>query len=173
MEGFDLLLSRRSIRRYKQKPVEEKVMMQLVKAGMAAPSAFDQQPWKFIIINDKEILQQIADLHPFASMVRFAAGFILVCAVPVKDKKSLDMWPQDCAAATENILLAAHALNLGAVWIGVYPNKNHMNIFRKICCIPEDIIPFSGVCFGVADTKKDPSNRFKRSNVHWNRWDEK
>jgi nitroreductase len=170
MSEIDLLLSRRSIRRYTQESVDERVMMELVKAGMAAPSAFNQQPWEFVLVKDKEVLEKIAKYHPFASMARYAAGFIIVCGNADLDKKNLKMWPQDCAAATENILLAAHALNLGAVWIGVYPNKEHMKVFRKICKIPDDIVPFSGVCFGVPARSKDPTNRFVESRIHWDFW---
>lgn len=171
MDSLELLLSRRSIRRYKQVPVEKQTMLTLIRAGMAAPSAFNQQPWEFVIIQDKTLLGKVATLHPYTSMAKYAAGFIVVCAAPKKDKRSLDMWPQDCAAATENVLLAAHSLNLGAVWIGIYPNEEYMDVFRNICGIPKDIIPFSGVCFGVADVKKSASDRFDESRIHWDSWE--
>lgn len=170
MSEIDLLISRRSIRRYKQEPVGKDVMMQLVKAGMAAPSAFNQQPWEFVMVNEKEVLEEIAKHHPFASMARYAAGFIIVCGNPHLDKKDLGMWTQDCAAATENILLAAHALNLGAVWIGIYPKEKHMTVFHTICNIPKDVVPFSGVCFGIPEKSKAPADRFDESKIHWNSW---
>lgn len=170
MSEIDLLLSRRSIRHYKNESVDKGVMIELVKAGMAAPSAFNQQPWEFVLVKEKEVLEKIAKRHPFSSMAQYAAGFIIVCGNPGLDKRDLGMWPQDCAAATENILLAAHALNLGAVWIGVYPNKEHMTVFHKICQIPNDIVPFSGVCFGIPDTSKDSADRFDESRIHWDFW---
>ena len=171
MNELEIFLSRRSIRRYKQKSVDPNVMIDLVKAGMAAPSAFNQQPWEFVIVHNSELLEKIGDLHPFASMARYAAGFIVVCGLPEKDVRSLEMWPQDCAAATENILLAAHKLGLGAVWIGMYPNEKHMSIFSKICHIPKEAIPFSGVCFGIPDNEKPPADRFDESKIHWNSWE--
>ena len=170
MSKIDLLLSRRSIRRYKQELVDESVMMELVRAGMAAPSAFNQQPWEFVLVKKKEVLDEIAKHHPFASMARYAAGFIIVCGNLDLDKKNLGMWPQDCAAATENILLAAHALGLGAVWIGIYPNEEHMTVFHKICKIPDDVVPFSGVCFAIPDVQKSPADRFDEAKIHWDFW---
>ncbi len=170
MNGLDVLFSRRSIRRYKEGIIENETMERLVHAGMVAPSAFNQQPWEFIIIKDKKRLNQIALHHPYASMVKYAAGFILVCAEPNKDERNLGMWCQDCSAATENILLAAHALGLGAVWIGVYPSDEYMTIFRNICDIPSDILPFSGVCVGLPSKTKPPANRFDKQMIHWNKW---
>ncbi|HMA83196.1 MAG TPA: nitroreductase family protein [Candidatus Thermoplasmatota archaeon] len=171
MNDLDVFLSRRSIRRYKQESIEPDVMIQLVKAGMAAPSAFNQQPWEFVIVHETKLLEKIAKLHPFASMARYAAGFIIVCGLPKKDTLLLDMWPQDCAAVTENVLLAAHKIGLGAVWIGIYPNEKHMSIFKKVCHIPKEVIPFSGVCFGIPDTEKPPADRFDESRIHWNSWE--
>jgi nitroreductase len=170
MDNLELLLTRRSIRRYKQEPIKKQIIIKLLRAGMAAPSAFNQQPWEFVVIQDKELLKKIANLHHYASMAKYAAGCIVICANPEKDKRSLDMWPQDCAASTENVLLAAHGFGLGAVWIGIYPNDEYMNVFRNVCKIPSEMIPFSGVCFGVADAKKPSANRFDESRIHWDSW---
>jgi len=173
MDAIELLLSRRSIRRYTAESVEKNITIKMIRAGCAAPSAFNQQPWEFIVIQGKNVLNDIARLHPYASMVKYAAGLIVVCANPLKDEKMLGMWPQDCAAATQNILLAAHALGLGAVWIGIYPNKDYVTLFRKICKIPIDIIPFSGISFGVPAVEKPYIDRFDDALVHWNVWRKK
>lgn len=170
MNELDLLFSRRSIRRYKEGVIEKETMEKVVHAGMVAPSAFNQQPWQFVIINEKDRLKEIALLHPFASMAKYASGFILVCADPSRDKRDLRMWPQDCAAATQNMLLAAHALELGAVWIGIYPNKKQITLFRKLCSIPKETIPFSGVCVGIPNKSKPPADRFDKEKIHWNKW---
>ena len=142
MDATDALLTRRSIRKYTKEPVSAEVIKMLLEAAMAAPSAGNQQPWHFVVIRDREILDEIPKLHPYAQMVKEAPVAIVVCG----DKRSVkykDYWPQDCAAATQNLLLAAHANNLGAVWCGVYPNEDRVDPLRELLGIPEGVLPFS------------------------------
>jgi nitroreductase len=122
MDAIEAILGRRSIRSYTDKPVAKETVQQLLEAAMAAPSAGNQQPWHFVVVDDRALLEKITTVHPYAQMAKSAQLGILVCG-----DLSLEMhqgyWVQDCAAATENLLVAAHALGLGAVWTGVHPRS--------------------------------------------------
>jgi len=139
---MEALLERRSIRIYTAEQVPDDVVKELLKAAMAAPSADNEQPWHFIIIKDRAILEVIPTIHPYSQMVKRAPVAILVCGEPGLAIHG-EMWVQDCSAATENLLIAAQAKGLGAVWVGVYPNAQRMNGLRRLLGIPPDIIPFS------------------------------
>ena len=169
MDATDALLTRRSIRKYTKEPVSDEAIKMLLEAAMAAPSAGNQQPWHFVVIRDREILDEIPKLHPYAQMVKEAPVAIVVCG----DKRSVkykDYWPQDCAAATQNLLLAAHANNLGAVWCGVYPNEERVRPLRELLGIPEGVLPFSLIAVGRPDEKQPRAERFDSTRVHANRW---
>jgi nitroreductase len=169
MDLIQVMLSRRSIRRYTQQPVTDEVIDELLKAAMSAPSAHNQQPWQFIVIRDRQILNEIPKFHPYAQMLKSAPLAILVCG----DEKALsapDYWPQDCAAATQNILLAAHSLGLGAVWLGVYPSQSRRQELKKLCALPDPITPFALVSIGHPTEGKPPANRYDAARVHYDRW---
>jgi len=168
-KALDVILSRRSIRSFENKPLNDAIFEHLFKAAMAAPSAHNQQPWEFIIIDDRKLLDEIPTFHPYSKMLLGAPAAILVCAKKdyIKDE---DFWPQDCAAATENTLLAATALNLGSVWLGVYPKKTLMDGLSKTLNLPENVIPFSLIALGYPAKTKEPSNRYDSSRVHRNGW---
>lgn len=169
MEVFDALLGRRSIRRYATGQIDENDIAQILRAGMAAPSAGNEQPWHFIIVRNKENLRQLSEAHPYAEMVKSAYLAILVCA-DMGEVKHRDFWPQDCAAATENMLLAIHGLGLGGVWIGVYPREARIAEIRRIILLPERIIPFSLLPVGIPAEKKPPGNRFTTDRLHEEHW---
>ena len=139
MEALEAILSRRSIRRYTDKPVPPEVLKNMLAAGMSAPSASNFQPWQFIIITERKLLDEIPEFHPHAVMLTEAPLAILVCGSPGTSR----YWQQDCAAATENILLAAHAQGLGAVWLGVYPREERVKGLRQLLNVPEDYVPMS------------------------------
>lgn len=171
MDAIEAILTRRSIRKYTQDPVSEETIEKLLEAAMAAPSAGNQQPWHFIVIRDREILDEIPKLHPYAQMVKEAPVAIVVCG----DERSVKYkiyWPQDCAAATQNLLLAAHAQCLGAVWCGVYPNEERVSPLRELLHIPEYIFPFSLVAIGYPGEEKPSANRYDTSRAHTDRWDQ-
>ena len=169
MDAIDALLTRRSIRKYTKEPVSDEAIKMLLEAAMAAPSAGDQQPWHFIVIRDRAILDEIPKLHPHAQMVKEAPVAIVVCG-DERSVKYKDFWPQDCAAATQNLLLAAHAKNLGAVWCGVYPNEERVGPLRDLLGIPAGVFPFSLIVIGHPDEEKPPAERFDASRVHADRW---
>lgn len=169
MDISEAILTRKSVRKYKDKPVKDEVVTQLLQAAMAAPSAANEQPWQFIVIRDHRILDQVPNFHPHSHMVKQAAVAILVCEDP-----SLEVYtgrgPLDCANATENMLLAAHALGLGAVWVGIYPVEERITGIRKLLGIPANVIPISLVSIGYPDEKPAVEDRFKPERVHYERW---
>jgi len=167
--SLEIILTRRSIRRFSKRPVNDKDIRELLQAAMAAPSAGNEQPWHFVVISDRELLLQIPNLHPHAEMCRSAAAAILVCADPRLEKHS-GYWVQDVAAATQNILLAAHALGLGAVWVGVHPRTEREAALRELLGLPAEIIPFALVPFGDPAETKGPSERYDPGRIHRNRW---
>ena len=122
METIEAILTRRSVRDFKTDPVSKEDLMDLLKAGMQAPSARNKQPWHFIVIDDPDVLHAIPEFHPYSKMLLQAPLAILVCSDRSLESKRAS-WLQDCSAATQNILLAAHAKGLGAVWLGIFPDS--------------------------------------------------
>ena len=166
---MDPVLTRRSIRKYTNQPVSEKILQTLLKAAMVAPSAGDERPWHFLIIQDHQILDQIPEIHPYAHVAKQAPVVILVCG-DEKLQKHQGFWIQDCAAATENILIEIQQLGLGAVWLGIYPVQGRVEGFRRLLNIPEHVIPFALIPVGYPGEHKDPADRYDKSRVHYNRW---
>jgi nitroreductase len=169
MEAMEVILSRRSIRKYTSQPVPQQVIEELLKAGMAAPSADNQQPWQFVVIDDRKILDEIPKHHPYSKMLKEATVAILVCG-HVKSEKHKGFWVQDCSAATQNILLAVEALGLGAVWLGIYPQEDLEAGIKKLLGLPDQIVPLSLIPVGYKGEQKPPSERYDASKVHHNRW---
>lgn len=166
---MDAVFKRRSIRKYTDQKVKDEVVEYLLRAAMAAPSARNRQPWEFVVIDDKDLLNKIPAIHPYAQMAAEAPVAILVCGKP-NDETSQSYWVQDCAAATENILIEAATLNLGAVWCGIHPRKPREDGMRNLFGIPEDVIPFSLVVIGHPAEEKGPADRYDPARVHKNSW---
>lgn len=170
MDAMEALFSRRSIRKYSAGPVTEGVLGEVLEAAMSAPSAGNQQPWHFIIINDRKILDQVPSFHPHSLMLREAPVAILVCG-DLNLEKHVGYWVQDCAAATENLLLAAHAKGLGAVWLGIFPREERVAGLRKLLGMPDHVIPFSLIPVGIpAESKPPRPDRYNSKKIHHNRW---
>lgn len=163
------LLGRRSIRSYTRQAVEKSKIRLLLISAMYAPSARNEQPWHFLVIDERNLLDRIPHVHPYASMLKEASLAILVCG-DEKLELSRDYWTVDCSAATQNILLAAHALGLGAVWLGVYPRRERQEGIRKIFDLPSHIHPFSLVSVGYPAEEKPMPDRYREERVHWNHW---
>ena len=169
METFEAINTRRSIRKFTNQKVDEKQYIKIIKAAMQAPSARDCQPWHFFLTDERDLLNKIPEVHQFAEMMKTASAAILVCG-EFSLEPSPDYIAIDCAAATQNLLLAAHDLGLGAVWLGVYPRKERMDGMIKIFDLPDDIIPISLVALGYTDEKIKPEERYKPDRVHINKW---
>jgi nitroreductase len=163
------IFERRSIRKYTNQKISDQDLKELLKAAMAAPSAGNQQPWEFIIVTDREILNSITRIHPYSQMLREAALAIIVCADLAKEIHT-GYWVQDCAAATENILIEAKHLGLGSVWLGVYPREDRVTGIKKLFNLPEKVMPLSIVSIGYPAEEKGPSNRYDESRIHINKW---
>ena len=169
MNTMDVILSRRSIRKYTDQQVSEEDINELPKAGMAAPSANNCQPWHFVVINDHQIMDRIPEFHPYSKMLKSASVAILICID--KNLENADGYGiQDCSAATQNILLAAHANGLGAVWLGIYPREVRIEGVKKLLGIPGGIMPLSLISIGYPSEEKPPANRFDEARVHYNKW---
>ena len=169
MDAMDAILSRRSIRKYTPEEVPDTVIQELLEAAMAAPSASNQQPWQFMVIRDRRVLDQIPGCHPYSAMVKEATVVILVCG-DLKLETSKGFWAQDCSAATENLLLAAHARGLGAVWLGVYPREDRVKGLRKLLNLPDHVVPLALVPVGFPAEKKPRAGRYNAARVHYNQW---
>ncbi len=150
---MNAIFKRKSVRSFKQKRVPDKLIKKILMAAMAAPSSWNSKPWIFIVIRDRFILDEIAEKHGYANMCKESNCAILVCGSP-ENMKEKDFLPQDCAAATENMLIEATYLGLGSVWVGLYPKEDRMNLLRKLTSIPENIYPFSLVVLGYPNEKK-------------------
>jgi nitroreductase len=169
MEAIEAICSRRSIRRFTDQPVTDDVLTELIEAGMCAPSAGNERPWHFIIIRDRNIFDEIPRIHPYAMMLKEAPVAILVCG-DLDIEKHKGFWVQDCAAATENILIAAHAKGLGAVWTGIYPMEDRVAQIQKLLGLPENVIPLSLIPIGHPVEEKPRPRRFDGSRVHYGKW---
>jgi nitroreductase len=169
MDAIEALLTRRSIRKYAPNPVSDTVVKQLLQAAMSAPSAGNEQPWQFIVITERNIMEEIARFHPYAAMLREAPLAILVCG-DLDLQQFKGNWVLDCSAATQNLLLAAHALGLGAVWVGVYPETERMEDLKKLLHLPQQIIPLSLVPVGYPAESPPPEDRYDTTRVRYNRW---
>lgn len=171
MDVLEALFTRRSVRRYTGEPVSEEHLEILLKAGFSAPSAHNRQPWHFIVVRDKDTLEEIARQHPYAKMLPQAGCGIVVCGDTTKEDRE-GFIIEDCSAAIQNILLAAHGLGLGAVWCGLYPVKERADVVAGILNIPPHIIPVGLIAVGhTQDTGKEV-DRFDSKKVHWERWQE-
>ncbi len=169
MDAIDAILTRRSIRRYRDEPLPDLVIYELIKAGMAAPSAGNEQPWHFIVIKDKDTLNRITGVHPHSQMLKEAPVAILICG-DLTAEKHKGFWVQDCSAATENILVAARAKELGAVWLGIYPRDDRVNGLRRLLDIPDDVVPFALVPVGYPAEDKHREDRFNEDRIHLESW---
>ncbi len=161
-----LIFSRRSIRRYSGAPVSDEDVRSLLEAAMAAPSANDRQPWRFVLIRDREKLQRLAAVHPYGKMLAGAALAIAVCG----DAAVSDWWVVDCAAATENILLAAAGLGLGGVWLGCHGRAEREEQIRRELGIPSTIGVLSLIALGHPAEHKEPRTQYDHAKIHADRW---
>jgi nitroreductase len=169
MDVLEAIHARRSIRQYQDRPVPDELVRKVLQAAMAAPSARNQQPWHFLVIDDRPLLEEIVKFCPNAAMAVRAPLAILVCG-DLRLEKSPGYWVVDCAAAVQNMLLAAHALGLGAVWCGVYPRQERMDGFRRLLGLPAAVNAHSLVVLGYPAEEPSPQDRFRPDRVYRNGW---
>ena len=168
---MDQIFTRRSIRAYTNKPVEKEKIELIIKAGMYAPSAKNSQPWYFVVITDREKLDKTPEIQPYTQMSKLAQVAILVCAKP---EASPMYFQQDIGAVVENMLIEVNHLGLGACWCGVYPGEAATEGFKKLCNLPDDILPIAYVPIGYPDTSthlpRPHGRRYDESRIHYNEW---
>ena len=161
------LFARRSIRRYTGAPVKDHDIKALLEAAMAAPSARGLDPWRFVVVTERKRLDRLAGLHPYASMLDRAGACIAVCG---DESVSPDFWVQDCSAATENILVAASMLGMGAVWLGVHPRKDREQGLKRELGIPERTGLLCLVALGIPAEPPEPRTRYDEDKVRREHW---
>ena len=166
---MDAIFRRRSIRKYTREEIPDEIIKKLLEAGMSAPSAHDERPWQFVVIRDREILTKLADASPYSKMTKDANVAILVCG-DLERELSRGFWVQDCAAATENILIEVVEKDLGAVWVGIYPRRERVEYIRRLLNIPKHIVPFALIPIGYPAEIKEISSRYDESRVHYDHW---
>jgi len=162
-----IIFSRRSIRRYTSEPVTEDVIQALLEAGMAAPSANNTRPWHLVAISERSTLAALAEAHPYGKMTARAALAIAVCGDQASSPR---YWVQDCSAATQNILIAASALGLGAVWLGCHPNEERETAVRSVLGIPDEIGILSLISIGWPAEHKPARTQYDPARDHRERW---
>lgn len=169
MDTLEAIRSRRSIRKYTNDSVSDGAVRDLLAAAMSAPSAGNEQPWQFVVVNDRTLLTEVARLNPFAGMAKEAPLAVLICGDTSLEKYP-GFWVQDCSAATQNLLLAAHAQGLGAVWTGIHPNQDRVAGFRRLFLLPESVVPLALVVIGHPAQTLPTEDRYRPERVHLNRW---
>lgn len=169
MDTLTTLHTRRSVRSYTNQHVTDEEIHTLLDAAMIAPSAGNAQPWEFIVVRDKGVLQSIPKVNSYAAMAAKAPAAIVICG-NLQAEKYPGFWPQDCSAATQNILLAGTAIGLGTVWTAVYPIEDRINAARELFRLPEHIMPFSIVVIGHPASEQKRLIRFEAKKVHLDRW---
>lgn len=169
--AIENIMTRTSIRQFKAQPVEQDKVDILLKAAMAAPTALNLQPWHFIVINDKETIALLSGKQPTNAPLMIAVcGDTDKTMLPDGSTKLPDFWVEDVSAATENLLLAAHALGLGAVWTGVYPAMDRTAEVANVLNCPQNIIPLAVVRVGYPDESPEPKNKYKEDNISYNKF---
>lgn len=169
MDAIECILTRRSIRKYTGKPIPEDKLHTILRAGMSAPTAANLRPWRFIVIRNPETLKAVSTAHPYSKMLPQAGCGILVCG-DNQANKSLYYLAEDCSAAIQNMLLAAHALGLGAVWLGAHPDEEHIQAIGVLMKLPQSILPVGLVAMGEPDEVKDAPDRYEPDRVHFEQW---
>lgn len=171
MSGYEALLARRSIRKFKSEPVPEDVVQRILTAGMVAPSAHNFQPWEFIVVRCRDKLAELSRVCKYWRFLDEAGLAVVVLANLSSRIPDLEgFFPQDCGACTENLLIAATGEGLGSCWLGCYPVRENMDGVRKALGVPGSVIPFSLVALGVSDSNRRPRTTFLAEKVHFDKY---
>ncbi|AKL98398.1 nitroreductase family protein [Endomicrobium proavitum] len=165
---MDILLERKSVRKYTDDPVKDEDLQYILRAAMSAPTACNRRPFEFIVVKDKETHKKIAQIHEAAQMILGAPAAVIV--VGDADKVYENYLPQDCAAVTQNALLAATAKGYGSVWCGIYGNDKRMDAFKKLFNLPKNIKPFSLIVIGKSADNNPPKNGWQPEKIKYEKW---
>lgn len=168
-EVLEVIHNRKSVRHFTDQPVSKEQIEVLLRAGMAAPTAANRQPWVFYVVTKRETLDALGEQLPYAKMLSQVKTAIVVCGDMEKAGNLIDKgyWVQDCAAATENILLAAESMGLGAVWTASYPYDDRTRVVSQELNLPEEHIPLNVIPVGYPTGEDVPKNKWKKENIIW------
>lgn len=170
-DTLSVIHNRKSVRSFTGESVSKDALDKIVRAGMAAPTAVNMQPWAFVVVTDRKTLDTLAAGLPYAKMLDKAGAAIVVCAIPDKAyEKSREFAIIDSTCASQNILLAVEALGLGALWTAAYPDNGRMDLVRKTLNIPQEIIPLNVIPVGHPTGKDQPKDKYKPENIRWEKW---
>jgi nitroreductase len=169
METLEAIFKRRSIRKFTDKQISESDIKTLLKAAMMTPTAVNAQEWEFLVIRDKEKLAAITQIHEHSQMLKQADAAIIICA-NIEKEILPGYWIGDCGACAQNILLAATALGIGSVWLGVQPNDKRVEDFKKLFALPAHIMPFNVIALGYPAETKEDVDRYDEAKVRYEKW---
>lgn len=171
-QAYNNIITRTSVRRFADRGVSAEQVEAVLRAGMSAPSGVNRQPWEFVVVDDRELLEELAANLPYAKMAAHAPLAIVTCGNSERFLEGDDsvLWEQDLSAASENILLAAHALGLGGVWTCLYPHADRIEPVRKILDIPSQVIPFNLIPIGYPESAHSPMDKWQPCRIHRNRY---
>jgi nitroreductase len=168
MDTIDAIMTRRSIRHFKSQTIPEEELQVLLKAAMYAPSGGNAQPWHFVVIDERAVLDEVPTFHDSSSFILEAPLAILICAD--EDIAKPGRWLLDCSAAAENMLLAAHARGLGACWIGIQPVAARIEGITRLVNLPSRVQPVCMIAVGYPSETRPHPERFRPERIHHNRW---
>lgn len=169
---IDDIMTRTSVRSYTEQEVGKEQIDTLLRAAMAAPTAGNKQPWRFVVVDNKDTLATISRDFKTMSMAQNASVAVIMCGDTTSTFKgeAQAYWVQDVSAASENLLLAAHAMGLGAVWCGIFPQHERVEQFSEMLSLPENIIPMACICIGYPSGETTPKDKWKPEYIHYNSW---
>jgi len=169
--SLHFIFSRRSVRKYESREIPADMYNDLFEAAMAAPSAVAKDPWHFLLITDRKILDTIVKILPNGQMLRQAPATVIVCGdINKAHANEVSYMLQDLSAAVENLLLAATALGLGSCWLGMHPRQDRIDGIRSLFSLPANIIPMCGIALGWPAENPEPRTRFNPERVHLEKW---
>ncbi len=169
---LDAIQTRVSVRQFTGEKISAEQIETLLRCAMSAPSAINKQPWAFVVVTDEALLKKMGEAFPYSRCGNGAACAFVMCGDLSKaiEGEGQGFWINDVSAATENLLLAAHAMGLGAVWTGVYPSQERTPQVQAMLGLPEQVLPMCIVPVGVPAEQPAVKQKFKEENIHYNRW---
>jgi len=170
-DTFSVIHSRKSVKSFTGAAVSTENLDKIIRAGMAAPTAVNKQPWSFVVVTDKKQIDALAAGLPTARGIDKAGAVIIVCTEPEKAHlQSKDFAIIDASLASENILLATEAMGLGGHWTASYPYEDKMKHVRMVLGIPANVIPLNVILVGVPTGEDKPKDKYQKDKIHWGKW---
>ena len=170
-ETLKIIHQRKSVRNFTDKEVTKEQLETIIKAAMAAPTAINAQPWQFLVVTDKALKAKYAEGNRQADMINKCSALVVVCGdKTIGNERSWSYWDQDCSAATENLLLAAESLGLGAVWTGIYPGEDRIKTVKERFALTDNVVPLCVILVGYPDGTDQPKDKWKPERIHWNKY---